>query len=119
MSVVPSPEKLFEDISTFITQSRELLEKGAVMELEGLDGEVKRLCEATLNLSKEQRAQYADKLQELLRSLTELGNELTQQRDQLASEIRGLTDYRKAHVAYSNADATDTFGKKKDDHGNG
>ncbi len=116
---VQSPEKLFQDVSAFITESRALLEKGAMMELDGLDAEVKRLCDAVLGLSQEQRIQYADKLQFLMKGLSALGDEMIQQRDAVVLEMRGLNQYRKAHVAYSTADATDAFGKKKEDDGNG
>ncbi|MFO0389257.1 MAG: hypothetical protein ACK502_06010 [Alphaproteobacteria bacterium] len=114
-----SPEKLFQDVSAFISESRTLLEKGAVMELDGLDAEVRRLCDAVLGLSQEQRIVYADKLQVLMKGLSALGDEMAKQRDAVVSEMRGLNQYRKAHVAYSTADATDDFGKKKEDNGNG
>lgn len=113
-----SPEKLFEDVAAFISESRAQLQKGVLLEMKNLDGEVKSLCEAILQLTPEQGKQYESKLQELFSSLTELGNELQQQRDAVAEEIRGLASHRKAHVAYSAADATDAFGKKKDKDGN-
>ncbi len=114
-----APDKLFDDISKFIAESRDLLSRGAVMELDGLDNEVRRLCDAAMQLTPDQRKNYADKLQAMLTGLAALGDEMARQRDATLAEMHGLTEYRKAHVAYTNADATDAFGKKKDEHGNG
>ena len=115
----PKPEKILDEVAAFIAESRALIDKGAFLELDGLDEQVKQLCDMVMGLSKEQRMQCADKMEVLVQELNALAAELTVQREAVASEIRGLGEHRKAHVAYSAADATDAFGKKKDDHGNG
>jgi hypothetical protein len=106
------PEVLFEGISSFIKESHDLVNRGAVMELAGLDENVRRLCEQVLNMTQDDRIRYADKLQQLLGELRQLGEILVQQRDAVSSEFSGATQHRKASVAYNTADATDGYGKK-------
>ena len=44
MNTIPiGAEKLFRDISQFIAESRSMLEAGAIMELAGLDDQVRML----------------------------------------------------------------------------
>ncbi len=104
-----STEKLFNDISQFITQSRELLEQGAIMELAGLDEQVRVLCDAVLQLSQSERLQYAERLQEMLTGLKLLGDEMVTSRDKIAEEIRGVSNFKKASVAYRTVNASDGY----------
>ncbi|MFW0777048.1 MAG: hypothetical protein ACN2B6_04950 [Rickettsiales bacterium] len=106
-------EALFNDISKFISDSRELLKRGAVMELSGLDDNVKELCEEVMRLSQDDRLQHADRLQELFAELKLLGEELSSQRDSLADDIRGASDHKKATAAYRSAPAGDGSGSKE------
>lgn len=115
MSKASSPEKMFEGISRFIDDSRNLLKEGAVMELSGLDEQVRGLCEQMLELSQDDRIMYADKLQKLLGELKKLGEELVVHRDAMVKEIQHISEHRKANVAYRTADASDDFGKKKEE----
>ena len=107
-----TPEVLFENIASFIARSRILLEQGAVMEMAGLDAQVRVLCEQVLSMSQDERVQHAAKLQFLLNELKTLGAALAQQRDTVSAEIRGMSGHRKASVAYKVADATDEYGNK-------
>lgn len=108
-----SPEKLFGEISEFITESRRLLHDGAVMELAGLDVRVARLCRAVLGLSQEERAFYAERMQVLFDELDVLGMDLGKHRDAVAEKIVALPDRKKAVNAYHTADAVDNFGNPK------
>lgn len=109
----PSPEKLFADVEKFVADNRTMLRKGEILDLEGLDEEVVRLCKAVLLLSQEDRLKHADMLQKLLNDLGELGNEMRQERDAVATQIQQLSQHRQAHVAYQKADAVDDPKKKK------
>lgn len=109
------PEKLFEDVEQFIAENRAILARGEFVELEGLDGEVKRLCESILQLSQDERVAHSEKLQSLLNELNALANELAAQRDKISGEIHALSQHRQAHVAYKKADSTDEFGSKNKD----
>jgi len=107
-------EALFSDISKFISDSRDLLKRGAIMELSGLDENVKNLCEEIMRLSQDDRLQHADRLQELFAELKSLGEELASQRDSLSDDIRGASDHKKATAAYRSAPASNGEGDSKE-----
>lgn len=109
-TTVPNPDRLFDEIAGFIDESRKLLAQGAMMELAGMDDQVKKLCEEVTQLSKDDREKYAGRMQELLKGLQALGEEMTSKRDELAKDMRSLTDHQKANVAYRTAEG----GRKKD-----
>ena len=109
------PEQLFSRIEEFVTQSRELVSHGAMLEIEGLEARIESLCEMVLGLSQEDRLRYADKLQVLLADIGKLGEEMMALRDAMGDEIRSLTSVKKASVAYRVADASDSYGKRKND----
>jgi hypothetical protein len=114
MSKSQKAEVLFADIAQFVSDSQSLLEQGAILELAGLDENVRMLCEQVLELSQDERIQYADHLQTLMADLQKLGEMLVAHRDSMGDDIRGLPQHRKASTAYRTADATDDFGKKSD-----
>ena len=115
MNAIPiRAEKLFRDISQFIAESRAMLEAGAIMELAGLDDQVRMLCDAVLQLSQDERILYPDRLQELFNGLKLLGEEMEAQRDKLADEIRGVPQFKKASVAYRIVDASDGYKEEED-----
>ncbi len=106
---------LFDNIRKFIEDNRTLLDKGASVELAGLDKQVQNLCAGVMQLSDEEREKYADSLQLLLDELTKLGEDLTVQKEALAHEIRYLSSHKKASVAYQIADAKANPADIKDD----
>lgn len=108
-------ETLFDDIASFVKESQMLLEQGAFVELAGLDEQVKILCDAVLHLTQEDRIRHAGRLQELLGELKALGEALVTQRDRVGDEIQGLSQHKKASVAYRIADSRDGFGPKEED----
>lgn len=110
-------EKLFDDIAQFISDSRSLLEQGALMELAGLDDQVRTLCEMVLDLSQDDRLRYADRLQYLLGELKALGETMAAQKEQIAKELSNISSHKKATVAYKVVDASDDFGNRDDDEG--
>lgn len=103
------PQALFDDISRFVAESRQLLEQGALMEMAGLDQRVKQLCETVLQLSQQERLTYAENLQQLLGDLNTLGEMMVAQRDQVAAEIRQLNQHKKANAAYRIVEASDGY----------
>lgn len=107
------PPKLFEQIERFIAESTQLLQEGAIIELSGLDDHVRALCEAVLQLSQQERVEYADKLQSLLGDLNALGETLVAQRDQIGREISGLARHKKANTAYTVVEASDRNNKEE------
>jgi hypothetical protein len=107
-----NPEKLFNDISKFVSDSRALLQQGTVMELSGLENRILLLCEEVLVLSQEERLIYAKRLQQLMADLAALGEEITAQRDAVAKEIQQLPGHKKANKAYRKPEADDKEDKK-------
>jgi len=105
--------ELFDGISRFVQDSHDLLKRGAIMELKGLDDQVAALCKEVLLLSQDERVRYADDLQRLLGELNGLGEALTLHRDTMANEILNLSQHRKASVAYRTTDHTDQDAKKE------
>lgn len=115
MSDQHKPEALFSTIESFVSESQRLLEEGTLVDATGLDDHVRSLCEAVMALSQEQRLIHAERMQELLLQLNQLGAAMVAQRDALAEELRGLQQKKKAHQAYKSADAVDhRFGRPSD-----
>jgi hypothetical protein len=108
-------DKLFGEISRYINDSRAMLEKGRFLELVGLDEQVQLLCEAVLKLSQQEKSIYADKLEQIVKDLDALAEEMHRQKALVAGELSGMSTHRKANIAYQQADATDSFGKKNDE----
>jgi hypothetical protein len=91
-------EELFDKIAQFIAESRTLLDAGAMIELAGLDDQVRVLGNAVLQLSQDERLQYADRLQQLLGDMNSLGDSMKAHRDRLSDEIRHLSQHKKAEL---------------------
>ncbi len=110
-----APEDLFNEIEQFIVESKAMLASGAMLEMYGLDDQVRSLCETVLQLSQEDRLACSERMQVLLAELKTLGEAMVANRDQLAEEIRGLSQQKKAVHAYKVADSRDDFGKRDGD----
>lgn len=113
--IAKSTQNLLTEINRFITESRQLLDSGALMELQGMDDQVRELCERVLELPDEERFAAAEPMQQLLEDLKDLGDAMVRQRDQLAGEISSLTTQKKAATAYKIADASDSYGKRNEE----
>lgn len=110
-----SPETLFTEIEQFIQESRTMLESGALLEMNGLDDQVRSLCETVLQLSQEERIAASERMQHLLKELKALGEAMVEGRDRLADDIRQLGNQKKAAHAYKIADSRDGYGTKSDE----
>lgn len=102
-----NPERLFQEITLFIERSDAKLKAGAFAEMKGLDAKVASLCSEALELSGEQRKQYADKLQQVLQALHELQKKLIAARDDVGQQISTSTVHRKANIAYQKTENSD------------
>lgn len=108
-----TPELLFEQIEKFIAESRHLLAEGSLVELDGLDNQVRHMCQVVLELTQEERVKHADRMQQLLWSLGDLGEAMSHYREAMAEEIRHLSQHRRANVAYQTVENIDNY-KKED-----
>ncbi|MCE2926408.1 MAG: hypothetical protein LW823_02000 [Rickettsiales bacterium] len=93
-------EKLLEQISGYVEESRALLNHGSVLELSGLDERIAHLCEEAQKLTSDDRSRYADKLELLFKELSSLGEDLALHRDAVAGEMKVGGAHRKAASAY-------------------
>lgn len=110
-----SAEALFERIENFLSESKKLLEEGTYVDAAGLDEQVRQLCETVLSLSQQQRIAHADRMQDLLKSLSGLGESMMRQRDAMAEQLRGTHQQKKAHHAYKIVDASDNYGNRDEE----
>lgn len=108
----PSPDALFDGIEQFVADTRRMLEAGAMLNMQGLDDQVRSLCEAVLQLSQEERLLHADRMQQLLADLRVLGDAMVESRDRMADAMRQLSRQKQAVTAYKIADARDDFGRR-------
>lgn len=111
----PTPDDLFNEIEAFIAKSHEFLKEGKVMNASELEDQVKRLCESVLSLSPEERVEHTDRMDKLLVDLTTLSQQMNAHRDQMAEQLGGLEQNKKAHHAYKKADAIDQYGQNNKD----
>lgn len=107
-------QELFENIAKFVMSSRDMIDRGAMVELAGLDKQVQSLCEQVMQLSDADREKYAGSLQWLINELNTLGKDLSVQREALAHEIRYLSSHKKASVAYKTADSKASLADSKE-----
>ncbi|MDX2112208.1 MAG: hypothetical protein SFW63_00525 [Alphaproteobacteria bacterium] len=112
MSESLGTDELLTQIAAYITESRELLERGDVVELSDLDGRIARLCEASLALSAEEKRRHAAALEQLLDDLTQLGNLLQEKRGLVMHEMKASGAHRKAASAYRMAERPPADGKE-------
>ncbi len=101
------PDKLFADITRFIAENERLMKEGNLTQLKGLDDQVARLCAEALELTGEQCAQYADKLQHIVASLHRLQQTMMEEKEEIAKQLSGLPTHKKAHVAYQKTESSD------------
>lgn len=104
MNMPITPQNLFENVSKFVEDSRNLIANGSSIEMAGIDRQVQSLCSHILQLSVEEREKYADLLQTLLTELQALSEDLIKQREAMVHEIRYLSSHKKANIAYKTAD---------------
>ena len=108
-------QDLFRDIEEYISQSMEFLAQGQIMELNGLDQQVHRLCQEVVQLSDEERERHAERMQVMVASLSTLAEALQKQKDVIGAELNQSHVARKASIAYKQADSRDNFGKTPED----
>lgn len=108
------PQKLLEEIAVFIMESRKLLENGEIIQLAGMDRQIRALCDEVMSLNSEQRRQYAEPMKKLFDEVKQLGDTMESTRADLLKEIRGVSNHQKANVAYQTSDSLDRRSKQED-----
>ena len=95
----------------FIAHSRSELKDGKVVVLEGLQLDIKKICEDISALPQDEMAKYSSILGELAEQLKTLEKELREQRMQVQQDIFGLNRKQKALQSYQ----TVSHSHKKED----
>ena len=100
MMKAESPEEMFGEIVAYVEEVRGLLARGEWVELKGLDGNVKRVCDAVAALSPEQAKEYLPELEYLLDLVGELGHEMQAMKGEVLAEMKDSGNARRANKAY-------------------
>ena len=109
------PELMLHDVIEQVAHGQQKLSEGFVIDLSGMEREVEELCKAVLELSVQERENYAAGLEQLYQSLSQFGDDLTRARDEIRKQIQTISSHRKANVAYKTADSRDDFGSNASD----
>ncbi len=97
------PEALKESIFDFISECRTMLKNGDV-DMSQLESRVRAYCDVISAMPKEEGKRHAEDLKELMQLISEFGEELAIERDNVAQELNKLEINRKANIAYKNSD---------------
>lgn len=100
---------LFDEMAQYIDRTRAILKEGRVSDLEELAPLAARLNEEASALTHEERARYADRLDEIVQGLIALEEELRGQKVEIGRELQGLSTAKKAAVAYRTTEASDNY----------
>jgi len=92
--------KKLDDAIEFIARSRQALEGGSVVVLDGFQNEVKDICTIIAALPMEEMLQYSSKLEKLMDNLGVLEKELREQQSLVQQEIFKLNRKQNALKSY-------------------
>lgn len=109
-----TPETLLDDIASLIERARTLLSKGELLDLAGMDGRMRELCDEVLALPAAAQAAHRVRMQALFLDLSALERAMEAEKTKLAEQICGLSGHHKANVAYRTA--THLAPPQKKDH---
>ena len=106
MTTKAEAEKLYKDLMDYVSDAREMTERGDFVELINLDERVKGLCEAVQNMSVEESMEMKDQLQNMMDELNQLQEMFVEKRDGLAKEITDMNQHKQAARAYKQQEIT-------------
>jgi ABC-type transporter Mla subunit MlaD len=102
-------DQFMAELREYIDHGRMLIAQGRETELKDMGQKAAHLCESALNWSDDIKAQYAGQLNELMIELQVLAAELNARRDQIVSDLQGLSRSKQANVAYRTTEASDNY----------
>lgn len=105
MNQEASIQQQFEEAQAFVSQARQQLKEGQLVDISALEGMIQQLCSAITELPKEQASEYAASLQVLIGEISTFENDMVQQRDAVKAELEGLGKVQHAHKAYKHSEA--------------
>ncbi|MBM3617469.1 MAG: hypothetical protein FJX23_02875 [Alphaproteobacteria bacterium] len=98
-----TPEELWEHIARFVLATQEHVSNGGDADLSGLDAKVQELCDAILDLPREEAAVYEERLGALGEALETLKLGLENVQGDIEAELSSLDRRQKAAKAYTTA----------------
>lgn len=101
-----TPEQLWEQIARFVLVTQEHVAQGGDADLAGLDAKVQELCDAILDLPREEAAVYEQRLGALGEALETLKLGLENVQGEIEDELSSLDRRQKAAKAYTTAAVT-------------
>ncbi len=92
--------RIFEGVSSYIHELRELLESQGTVDAAPLDGKVQHLAQQISELPLEERLAYHPQLDQLQEALTVFEAELQDRKEALRIQLSTVGQHKQAHVAY-------------------
>lgn len=99
-----NPEQLQNEINRFLADAREKTGQGDMVDLQGLEEKIRRLCEVILTLQPGEARPYRETLSEIAGELEALRGELEAQQGEVRSQLEGLNLRHKAAKAYKSSE---------------
>lgn len=106
-------KELLTQIRSFIGTAKTHLAEGGDVDMTGLDGKVRELCDRVLDMPKPEADAYAVEMDALVEELDTLKLDMVSAQAGLRQQIEGLNLRHKAVKAYTTNEAT-PVGKKTD-----
>ena len=95
-----TPTSLHQDILRYIANANDLLSRGEIASLSGLDTAVEELCNRVLTLDEKEVAQFVPELDALMQALDTLQARMKQARDACRVDVESLGKHHRAASAY-------------------
>lgn len=108
------PDILRKSVFDLINECRGKLREG-VVDISQVEDSVRAYCESIAKLPQEDGMKHKESLHELMELITKLGEELTEMRDKVKTQLSSLEGVRKAHIAYKNFDHVGLKKESSDD----
>lgn len=86
-----------------VAECEDILQQGITIDLAPIQKQVEMACQQLTHLPDQDKRQALDDVERLLQRFDRLAETLTQQQDQIKSQLKSSTDNRKATKAYLNA----------------
>lgn len=106
-------KELLTQIRSFIGTAKAHLAEGGEVDMTGLDGKVRELCDRVLDMPKPEADAYATEMEALVEELDALKIGMVSAQAEVRRQIEGLNLRQKAVKAYATSEAMPT-GKKTD-----
>jgi predicted nucleic acid-binding Zn-ribbon protein len=101
-----NPNRLLAELQAFIKRCHDLLDEGKEPDLTGMDEQVDRVCKAIMEMPGDQAEKMTQKMENVARELSQLGDELDRKKKQINDQMNSLSQQQQANTAYKNAGKT-------------